>query len=128
MLYEARMSFTHPGVDSRFRQGLVYDLDDDAVDVLAGPIEKGRLTPVDENGRRITLPAVVPAGESPHPVGVSEPDARDGDGGSGSTGLDNSGPEPRPLYDADDVAWDPVTDADVEHPDGEMQPIDGSEA
>lgn len=46
MQYEARCNFSHPGLVGRFRAGEVYEIDDALADVLAAPIEHGKLVPV----------------------------------------------------------------------------------
>jgi hypothetical protein len=51
VLYEAAMSFSHPGVSVRFRQHKVYELDDETETLLAAAIEKGKLRKVPTDGR-----------------------------------------------------------------------------
>lgn len=91
-LYEAQLSFSSPHASRRFRQHVVYDLDDDLVTVLGEPIRKGWLVPVSaaeyEGFSR---------SDQIDPDGAGTPPAQDS-GGQGDGG-DDAGEAPTPPAD-----------------------------
>lgn len=91
-LYEAQLSFTSPHASRRFRQHVVYDLDAEVEQVLAGAIQRGWLvavSPAEYEGFRL----LGGTEESPAQDPGDQGDGHD-DGTSPTTPPGSSGPSP----------------------------------